>query len=318
MLRRRTFSIIVITILLWLTACQPQGSPVAPSTLTPGLLPTTTDQSSITASSSPVPTFTIQPAQVTASPGETPAPGSSLTFTQHGVTVTVTNLQISSTQTSLDFVAQVDPAWSFTFAQYDNPAQDVRSDQLPSLVDETGHIYQVLGYQGEVGTKRFVDPQTGIATTGGRFTFEPVTGSRLEIAIPLALQTVRASQPIRVTVVNPGQDQSLQVAQSLVFGELTAAVKAAQWNRGGNFELTVDGSPQGGGLRPVCLYLYQDPQFPPASYAGCAYDDKAIVDLIDALTFDPLPDFSRPVQVQVAADIVFLQPFRFVWVRSPH
>ena len=317
MLRRCAFSIFVAVILAWLTACQPQGSPAAPPTLTPDERPTATFQSSPTASPSPAPTLPIQPAPVTTLPGETPAPASLLTYTQHGVTVILTRLEVSSDQTSLDFVAQVDPAWGFTFAQNDNPAQDVRSDdRLPSLMDETGHIYQPRGYQSGVGIKRYVDSQTGIATTGGRFIFEPVTGSHLEIAIPLTLQTVRASQPIRFTVANPGQDQSLQVDQSLVFGELPARVKVAKWTSAGKFELSLDGSIQEEDLRPVCLYLYQEPQFPPASYTGCAYADTAFVDLIDALTFDPLPDFSQPVEVRAAADIVFLEPFRFTWVRT--
>ena len=143
MLRRCAFSIFVAVILAWLTACQPQGSPAAPPTLTPDERPTATFQSSPTASPSPAPTLPIQPAPVTTLPGETPAPASLLTYTQHGVTVILTRLEVSSDQTSLDFVAQVDPAWGFTFAQNDNPAQDVRSDdRLPSLMDETGHIYQ--------------------------------------------------------------------------------------------------------------------------------------------------------------------------------
>ena len=202
MLRKGHLSVFLAMILLWFTACQPKVSHVDS------------------------PLLTLQPAPITTQPGETPAPESSLTTTQHGVTVTLTNLEMSSTQTILDFVAQVDAVWGFTFAQYDTPAQDVRSDQLPSLVDETGHVYQAREYQSGVGTKRYVDSQTGIAYTGGRFIFEPVIGSRLEIAIPLTLQTVRARKPIRFTVVNPGQDQSLQIDQSLVFGELSARVKS--------------------------------------------------------------------------------------------
>lgn len=292
MLRKRHLSVIIAIILLWFTACQPKVSHI----------------------DSPI--ITLQPAPITTQPGETPAPESSLTATQHGVTVILTNLEVSSTQTILDFVAQVDTVWGFTFAQYDNPAQDVRIDQLPSLVDETGHIYQVREYQSGVGTKRYVDPQIGIAYTGGRFIFEPIRGSHLEIAISITLQTVQTSQPVRFTVANPNQTQSLSIDPSLIFGELSTRVKAAEWKNAGNFELTVDGSIQENDLRPVCLYLYQDPHFPPASYKGCAYQEGAPIDLTEALTFNPLPDFSQPVEVRVAADIVFLEPFRFTWIRS--
>jgi len=313
--KRYFVSMLLGTMLMCLSACQAPRNHGDSVALTPIEMPTKTQNIPIASPSAP-PTILSQPATPTTQLGEVPAAGSSLTFTQHGVKVTVTNLQISSTQSSLDFIAQVEPDWGFTFAQNDFPAQDVRNEGLPSLVDETGHVYQLREYQGGMGTKRYVDPQTGIAYTGGRFIFEPVTGSRLEIAIPLALQTVHASQPIRFKVTNLGQDQSLQIDQPLIFGELSARVKAVEWKNAGNFELTVDGSTQEDDLRPVCLYLYQDPQFPPASYKGCAYQDGAPIDLTETLTFNPLPDFSKPVEVRVAADIVFLVPFRFTWIRA--
>jgi hypothetical protein len=314
MWRRYTLFMIVILFLMGATGCQVNH--IDSAALTPDKAPTASIQNNPAASPRPQPTV-ITYADIPTKPAdEFPAAGSSLTFAQHGVTVTLTRLEVSSTQTILDFVAALDPVWGFSFGQYDNPAQDAFPNDSPTIVDETGHDYQIREFHGGVGPGRYVDSQTGIAYTAGRFVFEPVTGSRLEIAIPLMLFTVRASKPIRFTVANPDRSQSLAINRSLVFGELSAQVKSAEWKSQGNFELTLDGSVQEEDLRPVCLYLYQDPEFPPASYKGCFIDERVNVDPSERFTFIPLPDFSHPVEVQVAANIIFLEPFRFTWIRN--
>ncbi len=162
---------------------------------------------------------------------------------------------------------------------------------------------------------RYVDLKTGFAYTAGSLFFEPVSGSRLEITIPITLQTVRTSQPILITVPNPDEDQSLQIGQSLSFGEITAIIKSVEWKSEGNFELRIDGSTQEGDLSPACLYLYQDPRFPPSDYQGCFIDDAYPTDLTQTIAFDSLPDFSNPMEVGAAVDVVFLTPFRFTWIR---
>jgi len=263
----------------------------------------------------PTPTFAITTATITKLP-EGAAPGSSLTFSQHGLTVTLAKLEISADQTLLYFTAQVDPAWGFTFGEMDAPPEDVYITGAPVITDETGQVYEINGYEGGAVSEKYVDPKTGAAYTGGRYIFEPITGSRLDIAMPLLLMTVRTGQPIHFQVNSPEQSQSLSIESPLAFGPVSLNVKVAKWNSEGSFQLTVDGSLQQGDLRPVCLYLYQDPQWPPASYTGCGFDDNAIVDLQDKLTFEPLPDFSKPVEVGVAANIIFQEPFRFVWIRN--
>ena len=314
MSKRSAFSLISMMFLLAFTGCQEQVNPLEPATLTPDLVPTKTSQNTATASPSLQSNLFIH--TPTRQAGEIPAAGSSLTFTQHGVTVTLTRLEVSSTQTILDFVVAIEPVWGFTFDQSENPAQDAFPNNPPTIVDETGHVYQIREFHGGVGTEKFVDPQTGIAHTAGRFVFESLRGSRLSIAIPLMLFTVRASEPIRFTVANPDHAQSLAIDRSLVFGELSAKVKSAEWKSEGDFVLTIDNSVQEEDFRPVCLYLYQDPDFPPVGYKGCFIDERTDVNPSERLTFNPLPDFSHSVEVQVAANIIFLEPFRFTWVRN--
>ncbi len=262
----------------------------------------------------PSPTFAV-PTATNTKPPEAPVSGSSLTFSQHGVTVTLTKLEITAAQSILYLTAQVDPAWGFTVGKYDSPPQDVFVYNMPVIRDETGHIYEAHEYKSGVGPGNYVDPKTGTGYVNGRFIFEPVTGSRLDIAIPLQLMTVRAGKPISLDVKSRSENQSIPIGDPLAFGLVALQVKTAEWNRAGNFQLTTDGSIQQGDLRPVCLYLYLDPSQPPVRYKGCGYDGNEVVDLTDTLTFEPLPDFSKPVEVGVAINIVFQEPFRFVWIR---
>jgi hypothetical protein len=316
----RISSTIALIFLMAFTSCQGYVSRSDSVTGTPLGVPAATiqngAQNTITASPSQQPTRKIYAGMPTRRGAELPAPGSVVTSTQHGVTVTLTQLELSSTQTTLEFVVALDPVWGFTFDEFENPAQDAFPIGSPAIVDETGYGYQVREFHGGAGPGRYVDSKTGIAYTSGRFVFESLNASRLEIAIPLILFTVRASEPIRFTVANPDRTQSLAIEKPLIFGELPVKVLSAEWKREGGFELTVDGSVQEQNLKPVCLYLYQDPDFPPPDYKGCFIDERTNIDLSEALTFNPLPDFTKPVEVLVAANIIFLEPFRFTWIRN--
>jgi hypothetical protein len=184
------------------------------------------------------------------------------------------------------------------------------------MVDETGQVIQARSVSLWNWDQQHIDPQTGIAYTGGTVVFDPASGSRLNITLQIELQVVRDATPITFNITDPGQAQSIQVDRTLVFGELSPGVKSARWNGSGLFSLTVDGSLGDDELMLGCIYLYQDPQWPPAGYTGCTYQDGVPEDRIGKIVFTPPPSASHLVEVRAAADIVFLKPFQFTWIRS--
>jgi hypothetical protein len=117
MLRKHRLLLITAMTLLGFAACQSKTSQVDSPTLT-----------------SQTPPTSIRPSEPLPSEG-------SLTASQHGITLTVTRLEVSSSQTVIDFISLVDSKWKFTFGQYDSPPQQVFVNQVASLVDETGHSY---------------------------------------------------------------------------------------------------------------------------------------------------------------------------------
>jgi len=157
-----------------------------------------------------------------------------------------------------------------------------------------------------------------MAVTGGTFVFDPITSSKqLEISIQIELQVVKDAAPIRFTLTSADQAQPIQIDRQLTFGELSPSVKSAQWNGLGLFSLTVEGSVEENDLMPVCLYLFQDPQWPSPGYSGCSYQEGVPADLTGEINLGSSSKSSEPLEVHAAVNIVFMEPFKFIWVRAP-
>lgn len=226
----------------------------------------------------------------------------------------LTNLETSSTSrlTYLDFTAYADPGWGISYNSF---SQVAMFNQPPSIVDGDGKVLFPSAAGGEKPNLS-VDPTTGIASFGEHFVIQPISSSPLAISLPLTINSVRAADPVRLSVASPGQTQSVAIDQQLVFDTFSTNVKSAQWNNSGKFEVTVDSNLQEGNLMLGCLYLSTDPQQVQSGEGRCNLVEDLPGERTGTLEFSSQPDFSSPVEIWVAADIIFLKPFTFTWIRS--
>jgi hypothetical protein len=293
-------------VLFWLSACEPVGLAGQATTQTPS----NTETISVKPDSSSTPTQNLAPAPTSGptKPSLGPESGSILTSTQHGIKVTLTNIVFSSEKTNLDFIIEVEPRWGFTFDKFDVPPQQVVSDNEPIMTDEMGTQYKPLSYQGE--NEYQIDPTNRIAKTGVHFTFGPVSGSRLAIKIWLGPQTVPAPETIRLI----DSSHAPVIPQQLTFGELSAKIKSATWEKENSLKVSVNAI-QMEDLILDCIYLYTDPQNPSQGDDGCSYTYGKPEDRTYKMIFEPASQ-AISAEVHVAANLGILTPFQFVWVRT--
>lgn len=296
------------------TVSLPPAPTVPAVTITPQatLAPTFTPAEPVEA---PSPTLRPSPQPL---PTSEAGPGSVLTDSQHGLTITITNIEFTETKTIVSYEAAVDPRWGFTFEPDVIPPQRVfPGAKYPEAVitDETGQTYIQHEREFELWHEGRVDPVTKIAYTGGRFVFDPIKGSELNFQLKFGLMFLHADKPIRVELSNPELDQALTVQPSLTFGELTVPVKSAQWFDGNTFELTL-ASTERDGLILNCVYIYTDPTVVSPGFKTCYLTAGVADDRSGQMFIDPVPTLSKPVDVYVTADIDLTEPFVFKWVRS--
>jgi hypothetical protein len=298
---------ITALVLIGLSACGAPGISVPIPTQIAASTATISTQPE--ASSTPTEILTFTPTSApTLDPGE-PQPGSVLSSTQHGVTVTVKKIVFSDSETIVDFIVELDPKWGFTFAKYDVPPQQVISSHEPMITDEKGNQYKPRSYQGASVEESQVDPSTGIALTSGRFIFDPVSGSHVTIKIWLEGSIVHAPETIRLI----GTKHTPTLPKQLMFGELSAQFKSAVWEQGNALKVTIKGVKQDD-LILDGIYLYTDTTNVSKGYEGYGGTYGAPEDRTTQIIFDPSSQ-AIPAEVHIAGYIGFLTPFQFEWIR---
>ncbi len=308
--------------LLLLAACTTTVSPtfsIPPAPTLPAV--TMTPQATVAPVDGATPVETpspILPPSPQPQPTSEAGPGSVLTDSQHGLTITITNIEFTETATIVNYEAAVDPRWGFTFESDAIPPQRVfPGAKYPEavIIDETGQSHEQREKEFELWHVGRVDPVTKIAYTGGQFVFGPVSGNELNIQLKFGLMSIRAEAPIRLEIPNPELDQILPIQQSFTFGELTTEVKSANWFDGNTFELTLAGTERDG-LILNCVYIYTDPTVISPGHKTCYLTAGLADDRPAQMILDPLPTSSEAVEVYVSADVDLTEPFLFKWMRS--
>jgi hypothetical protein len=250
------------------------------------------------------PAATIAPA--------TSTPSNDVSQTKNDITLAITNVSFSETQTVVTFVVKVSPQWGLDINAFP-PQQALHNN--PILTDETGRQYHLIS--GTYGLPQF-GTETGGVTFENTVTFEPIKSQNLIFQVEIEISELPISQPVLISISDHKVLDVWVITQGITFSNFTDVqgnVKLlSQSDKNLELEFTFN-RVTSGGLKLGCLNFYPDGQDlantqEVVRYQTCAIDEKQVISTVG---MDLPADKALPISFHVTGGVAFTEPFIVLW-----
>lgn len=243
----------------------------------------------------------------------TPTPSNDVSQTKNDITLAITNVSFSETQTVVTFVVKVSPQWGLDINAFP-PQQAIHNN--PILTDGTGRQYHPVS--GTYGLPQF-GTETGGVTFENTVTFEPIKRENLIFQVEIEITELPIPQPVLISISDHKVLDVWVITQGITFNNFTDVqgnVKLlSQSDKNLELEFTFN-RVTSGGLKLGCLNFYPDgqdlanTQDTVVRYRTCAIDEKQVISTVG---MDLPADKALPISFHVTGGVAFTEPFIVLW-----
>lgn len=227
--------------------------------------------------------------------------------TKNDVTLTITNVNFSETDTLVTFVVKVPPQWGLDINT--SPPQQALHNN-PILSDETGKQYAPVS--GTYGLPQ-LDTETGGVKFENTVIFAPVKNKNVIFQVEIEISEIPISQPVAISVSNHKVLDVWSITQGITFSGFTdvqGKVKLlSKSDSKMELEFTFD-RVTSDGLKLGCLNFYPDNQDTTNNERECLVDENQVISKVG---MDLPKDETSPILFYVTANAAFTEPFIVSW-----
>jgi len=236
-----------------------------------------------------------------------PSSESNVSQTHKGVTVTITDITHSLTNTVVTFVVQADPQWNLS-VESDPPARAMEYNS--TLTDDTGTQYTPRS--SEYGIAQ-LDASTGGVKFENKLTFEPILSDTLTLQTEIEIEGIPASPAIEISLNSHQVNEIWSIDQGIAFSnfvDLPVNVELLSLTDRDVVLEFVTEHITSDGLELGCLHFWPDTDSTANFFADCSSDETQIA----SRTGMDLPsDGSMQVLLHITGSAIITEPFTVSW-----